>query len=236
MPRRCSSVAGVVMLFHSPMSRMNRTLPEAVDGESEPKTASWRAHHGRHDEHEHGDAADGGADAGSPGGRAPCRPPRAPAVPGERRARATARTSRPSLRDSVARPGEQAGRGERAPGPLEAAGRHPQRPDDQRLVEREVVGLDQVDRRQERDRDEDARRRRRTQRAGAGVARDRPGQRAPPARRSARRARPRPTPRSRRPRGTAPGRSTRAASSARSTGSAGSDRPGSRRRPRRRSR
>ena len=46
IPRRWSSEAGIVMLFHSPMSRMNRTLPDVLDGESEPKTASWRAHHG----------------------------------------------------------------------------------------------------------------------------------------------------------------------------------------------
>ena len=46
IPSRWSSEAGVVMLFHSPMSRMNRTLPDVLDGESEPKTASWRAHHG----------------------------------------------------------------------------------------------------------------------------------------------------------------------------------------------
>jgi hypothetical protein len=40
MPRRWSSVAGVVMLFHSAMSRMKNTLPDAVDGEIDPKTAS----------------------------------------------------------------------------------------------------------------------------------------------------------------------------------------------------
>ena len=39
-------MAGVVMLSHSSMERMKRTRPDAVDGESEPKTASWRAHHG----------------------------------------------------------------------------------------------------------------------------------------------------------------------------------------------
>ena len=46
MPSRWSSVAGAVMLFHSPMSRMKRTRPEAVDGEMDPNTASWRSHHG----------------------------------------------------------------------------------------------------------------------------------------------------------------------------------------------
>ena len=46
IPSRWSSVAGIVMLFHSLMSRMNSTLPEDVDGESGPNTASWRAYQG----------------------------------------------------------------------------------------------------------------------------------------------------------------------------------------------
>ena len=36
IPSRCSRVAGIVIEFHSPMSRMNSTLPDAVDGESVP--------------------------------------------------------------------------------------------------------------------------------------------------------------------------------------------------------
>jgi len=32
-PRKYGSVAGAVMLFHSAMLRMNRTLPEAADGD-----------------------------------------------------------------------------------------------------------------------------------------------------------------------------------------------------------
>ena len=46
MPSRWSSVAGVVMLFHSLMSRMKKTRPDVLEGEIEPKTASWRSHHG----------------------------------------------------------------------------------------------------------------------------------------------------------------------------------------------
>ena len=46
MPSRWSSVAGVVMLFHSLKSRMNRTLPVAVDGENVPKVAYCRAYQG----------------------------------------------------------------------------------------------------------------------------------------------------------------------------------------------
>ena len=34
IPSRWSSVAGIVMLFHSLMSRMNSTRPDDVDGES----------------------------------------------------------------------------------------------------------------------------------------------------------------------------------------------------------
>ena len=45
-PSKCWSVAGVVMLSHSPMFRMNRTLPDAVDGLNVPNTASCRASQG----------------------------------------------------------------------------------------------------------------------------------------------------------------------------------------------
>ena len=47
MPNRIE-VAGVEMLFHSAMVRMNRPLPDAVDGEIDPKTVSWRSHHRCH--------------------------------------------------------------------------------------------------------------------------------------------------------------------------------------------
>ena len=46
IPSRWSSVAGTVMLSHSPMLRMNSTRPDAVDGDSEPNTASWRTYQG----------------------------------------------------------------------------------------------------------------------------------------------------------------------------------------------
>ena len=114
IPSRWSRVAGMVMLFHSPMSRMNRTLPDAVDGESEPKTASWRIHHGPMTSRNTATDADGRRerDGRAPGaGRAP-RPPaieqeddaqrdqdEQAVVPGERR-----------------EAGEQAGQDERAPG------------------------------------------------------------------------------------------------------------------------
>src|SRR6478735_2283733 len=94
MPSRCSSVAGVVMLFHSPMSRMKKTLPDAVDGESEPNTESWRNHHGAMTTRKsptHANAADHGM------ARRRQRSHRN-AIP------SAARTSNPSLRDSVARP------------------------------------------------------------------------------------------------------------------------------------
>ena len=115
IPSRWSSVAGVVMLFHSPMSRMNRTLPDAVDGESEPKTASWRAHHGRHDQDEDRDGADRRSERdrrGRRGRRADA--PRAPAIPGERRAPSAASTSSAVVARQRRQPGEQPGRDERA--------------------------------------------------------------------------------------------------------------------------
>ncbi len=105
MPSRWSSVAGVVMLFHSPMSRMNSTLPDAVDGDSEPNTASWRRYHGPTDTANRATAptaATNGIRAG-----------RAGRSPNDRRARhrshrntapRMASTSTPSLRDSVASP------------------------------------------------------------------------------------------------------------------------------------
>ena len=114
IPSRCSSEAGVVMLFHSPMSRMNRTLPEAVDGESEPKTASWRAHHGAIDEGEDGDAPDRGRerDRRRPRLAGPSGPPGPPAIPGEDE------TERQQDEQAVVagqrgQPGEQAGEHER---------------------------------------------------------------------------------------------------------------------------
>ena len=167
----------MVMLFHSPMSRMNRTLPDVVDGDSEPKTASWRIHHGPMTRRNTATDADGRRerDGRAPGaGRAP-RPPaieqeddaqrdedEQAVVPGERR-----------------EAGEQAGQDERAPGmrrPTKGTGRHPQRGDDQRLVEREVVGLRHVDGGQQRDRHEHARPDRH-ERSGARVPGDGPGQR-----------------------------------------------------------
>ncbi len=107
MPSRRSSVAGVAMLFHSPMSRMKKTLPDAVDGESEPKTAAdapttapSRPGTSRRTT---AAAERDGRHARSRG--APC----PPAVPGDGEPEA-ARTSRPSFRDSVARPASRPAR------------------------------------------------------------------------------------------------------------------------------
>ena len=98
-------MAGVVMLFHSPMSRMNSTLPDAVDGDSEPNTASWRRYHGP-TETANRATEPIAATNGIRGGRAGW-------PPNGRRARhrshrntapSTASTSTPSFRDSVASP------------------------------------------------------------------------------------------------------------------------------------
>ena len=219
IPSRCSSVAGVVMLFHSPMSRMKRTLPDAVDGEIEPKTASWRTHHGAMTSANSADAADTPPRAGS----------RAARVPADRQARQRSHANDEAERGQdeqavIARQrgetGEQAGEDEGARRSPEAARAHPQRRGDQRLVEGEVVRLDHVDRGQQRDRDQDARRRRPRCRAIRRRARS-PTSAGRPARRSGRTAAPTPRRRRRRPPGTGPGRWTRAASSGRSRGSAG---------------
>ena len=147
-------MAGVVMLFHSAMSRMNRTLPDAVDGESDPKTSSWRSHHGTMTRAKSPTHAAAGAE---PDGGAPRagRPPGPPAVPGEGEAErhedqqaVVARQGRES--------GEEACAGESAPGTLEPARAEPERADHERLVEREVVRLDQIHGRQEREGDEHA--------------------------------------------------------------------------------
>ena len=147
-------MAGVVMLFHSPMSRMNRTLPDAVEGESDPKTASWRAHHGAITRTKSADAGD----------RRPERDGRGAAT-GRRARRASGPRRRPG-RAPPGRAGRRCGKGS----PARPAGRRPRtarpepfrpraaihrEPSDQRLVEREVVGLDEVDRGEQRDRDQD---------------------------------------------------------------------------------
>ena len=113
MPSRWSSVAGAVMLFHSPMSRMKKTRPEAVDGERDPNTASWRSHHGAITRTNSADAGDGGGERdgrpsgwpSAPDGAAGARPARQARQRSQTNARPSApRTSRPSFRDSVAIP------------------------------------------------------------------------------------------------------------------------------------
>ena len=118
MPRRWSSVAGVVMLFHSPMSRMNSTLPDAVDGESEPNTATWRRYHGHdgHGEQRHGAGGGRQRDARRARGLVTGSAPRTPAVPQEDGAQ-----HRQDQHAVVARerrqPGEEARQGEVAGAP-----------------------------------------------------------------------------------------------------------------------
>ena len=166
MPRRCSSVAGVVMLFHSPMSRMNRTLPDAVDGEMEPKTASWRSHHGamtRTNSPTQATAADHGIAL-----PAPAIPQEREAQGGEDEQAVVPRQGRES--------GQEAGRREGTRRALEPAGTHPEGRQDERLVEGEVVGLDHVHDRHDGDRDEDAGTERDHARR-AGIAGHRPGER-----------------------------------------------------------
>ena len=93
------------MLFHSPMSRMNRTLPDAVDGESVPNTASWRRYQGT-TATANSATAPSAAASGIRAGRLGSPPdPRTVRQRSHRNvAPSTARTSTPSLRESVARP------------------------------------------------------------------------------------------------------------------------------------
>ena len=162
MPSRCSRFAGVVMLFHSPMSRMNRTLPDAVDGEMRTEDGELAQPPRRHDQRRRPPTHATAAQNGIAGVREP-----ADRQARQRSNRKTtprlASTSMPSLRDRVARPASRPAATNARPAlpAAQGAGAHPQRRDDQRLVEREVVRLDEVDRRQQRDRGQDARRRRR---------------------------------------------------------------------------
>ena len=183
IPRRWSSEAGIVMLFHSPMSRMNRTLPDVLDGESEPKTASWRAHHGAMTRTKTATAPT--AAAHEMGRRRPLGRARRPRR--DRRATSASDPTRTRARARPARAGRRSGRASRDPAKKPAATNarpEPRRPraaiqkrrDDERLVEREVVGLGHVDGREERDRDEEPGPDRH-ERPRARVARDRPGQR-----------------------------------------------------------
>ena len=122
--------------------RMNRTLPEANEGESEPKTASWRANHGaiRREQPRRSDRrprAGSPADHARGAGRVHARQ----AIPQERQDDAeTPPASTPSLRDRVAKPDQEPGR-RTAAMPLQPPRREPQRARDERLEEREVVGL-----------------------------------------------------------------------------------------------
>ena len=177
------------MLFHSPMSRMKKTRPEVLEGERDPKTASWRSHHGAITSTNKPTQAmaaatgmAGRARLSGVGGTAPSEGAARLARQARQRSQTKARpraasTSRPSLRDSVATPGEQPGQREGSGRAPEAASAHPQRGRDQRLVQREVVRLRHVGQRQDRDRDEEPGADR-DRAARAGVAGDRPGERS----------------------------------------------------------
>ena len=93
------------MLFHSPMSRMNSTLPDAVDGESVPNTASWRRYQGTTATANRPTAPSAAASGIRAGRRGSPPDPRTVRQRSHRNvAPSTARTSTPSLRESVARP------------------------------------------------------------------------------------------------------------------------------------
>ncbi len=165
------------MLFHSPMSRMNSTLPDAVDGESVPNTASWRRYQGTTATANSAtapSAAASGIRRGAPG-LAAGSAHRPPAVPQERGAQhgedqhaVVARERRQA--------GEQPRQGE-GPGVAPQAPRgEEQRPGDQRLVQGEVVRLGHVDEGQGRERDQHARAHAHV-RGRARVPPDRPRQR-----------------------------------------------------------
>ena len=117
------------MLFHSPMSRMNRTSPDALDGEIEPNTASSRSHHGAMTSDEERRHTRARPRPGWPA--APCCPrrePPAPAIdPRARRRRARrARAGRRSATASRSRPAGRPATNDRGVS-VQAAGAHPER-------------------------------------------------------------------------------------------------------------
>ena len=166
-------MAGVVMLFHSrdvadeqDLARRGRGRERTEDGElAQPPR--------RHDERKSPTHAAAPADHGIAG-----RAARSPARQRSHR-KATpsaARTSRPSLRDSVARPASRPATAKDRGDPLSPRAPSQNVASDERLVEREVVGLDQVHGRQRPGRRR-GRRRRARHRPAPGVAGDGPGQR-----------------------------------------------------------
>ena len=94
--------------------------------------------------------------AGRDGPPAPARldAPGSPAIPDEREPEGRQHEQAVVPRQRR-QPGEQPGQGEGPRRALEAAGAHPQRRRDERLVEREVVRLGHEGQRQDRDRDQD---------------------------------------------------------------------------------
>ncbi len=109
-------MAGVVMLFHSSMSRMNRTLPEVVDGESDPKTASWRAHHGAMTRRKTATAADRRRERDASGAGDAGRAPGTPAIDQAKTSPSDDQHEQAVVAGERGEPGEQAGQHERTPG------------------------------------------------------------------------------------------------------------------------
>ena len=176
IPSRWSSDAGVVMLFHSPMSRMNSTLPGCGgrrQGAEDRQLAQVPRHHG-HREQRHGAQGGRERDAGRAGRRAPGRHPRAQPIPEEGGAQ-DRKHQHAVVSGEGGQPRQQARQGKRPRPSLQAAPGQEQGARDQRLVEREVVRLGHVDEGQRRQRRQDPGADSHEGR-GAGIPRDQPGQ------------------------------------------------------------
>ena len=240
--RKLASVGLAVIEFHSEMSRIQSAAPLADVGEIEPKTASWRAHHGPMTRRNSASGGHAGEDRDrraivdvAPG--APARDARA--APERRSASQMspiepARRT-PSLRASVASPASRPAIANDRPSPLRPRAVSHSVAGDERMEDREVLGLGHEHGGGARDRGDHAGRRGHD-RAGAGVPGDDPRQRrheradehagqGARERRSGRGAR-----------RTAPAGSSRGAASGRSRGSAGRRDRAADCRPRRRSR
>ena len=121
MPSRWSSVAGAVMLFHSPMSRMKKTRARCGRRGQRPEHRELAEPPRRHHEREQADARDGGRERdGRPRLSLGCRsgsraagPPGPPAVPDERDAE-RCQDEQPVIPRQRRDPGEQPGEGEGA--------------------------------------------------------------------------------------------------------------------------
>ena len=145
--RRCSSEASArdaVPLLDS--SDEHRAVPVEAVGEIDPKTASWRHHHGADDQEKSADAAGGRRERRSRDAR------RRPPGTRQRSMTKTSPTAAPSrnasLRAIDASPTSRPGRRRTPAVAAQPARREPQRRRDQRLEDREVLGLGHEDGRQ----------------------------------------------------------------------------------------